>query len=88
MAKSATENSDSKSDDNSQLTRPRTVGDCRGGPRPCPFVSCRFNLLMDVDDRGNITLNVPKIGRKGFGGLWHLLVERHARLFTRLGKRE
>lgn len=46
------------------VTRPKTVGECRGGIRPCPWVSCRFNLLLDVDANGSLTLNVPKVGRR------------------------
>ena len=29
--------------------RPRTRADCIDGPRPCPWVSCRHNLFLDVD---------------------------------------
>lgn len=29
-------------------TRPKTRGECKGGPRPCPWVSCRHHLQMDV----------------------------------------
>jgi hypothetical protein len=39
------------------LERPATVGDCRGGVRPCPWLSCRFNLLVDVLEDGNLVLN-------------------------------
>lgn len=28
--------------------RPRTRGDCAAGPRPCPWVSCRHHLYLDV----------------------------------------
>lgn len=28
--------------------RPRTRGDCVDGPRPCPWVGCRYNLYLDV----------------------------------------
>lgn len=42
------------------IERPRTVGDCRNGPRPCPWVSCRFNLLLDIDKHGTLYLNVAK----------------------------
>lgn len=31
--------------------RPKTRGDCKGGIRPCPFVSCRFNLYLDTRKR-------------------------------------
>lgn len=29
--------------------RPATRGDCVDVPRPCPFVSCKFNLFLSVD---------------------------------------
>lgn len=35
--------------------RPRTRGDCASVPRPCPFVSCKWNLYLDVTDIGSIT---------------------------------
>lgn len=28
--------------------RPRKRGDCLNGPRPCPYVSCRYHLHLDV----------------------------------------
>lgn len=34
-----------------ERARPKTRNDCRGGIRPCPFISCKFNLYLDV--RGN-----------------------------------
>lgn len=39
------------------LKRPETVGDCRHAVRPCPWVSCRFNLLIDVLEDGSIVIN-------------------------------
>lgn len=39
------------------ITRPVTRGDCRDVPRPCPWVSCRFNLLLDVQPNGTIAFN-------------------------------
>lgn len=39
--------------------RPQTVGECRSGPRPCPWMSCRFNLLVDVLDDGSVVINAP-----------------------------
>lgn len=43
--------------------RPRTRGDCSGGPRPCPWVSCKHHLYLDVDPRnGNIKINA--VGRE------------------------
>jgi hypothetical protein len=41
--------------------RPRTRADCEGIPRPCPFISCRHNLYIDVKENGNIRLNFPHI---------------------------
>jgi hypothetical protein len=42
--------------------RPRTRGDCVDGPRPCPWVSCRYYLAheeqscaLDVADQGEHT---------------------------------
>lgn len=34
------------------LERPRTRGDCQGGPRPCPFVGCRHHNALDVTHMG------------------------------------
>lgn len=42
--------------------RPRTRGECAGGQRPCPWVSCRYHLYLDVQPRtGAIKLNLPDI---------------------------
>lgn len=48
--------------------RPRTRGECIDGPRPCPWVSCRYHLehpaescALDVADRGPST--VRRIGK-------------------------
>jgi len=30
------------------VVRPITRADCAGGQRPCPFVSCKFHLKLDV----------------------------------------
>ena len=38
--------------------KPRTRGDCASFGRPCPYVSCRHHLYLDVDERsGSIRLN-------------------------------
>jgi hypothetical protein len=40
--------------------RPRTRGDCAAVARPCPWISCRHNLFLDVDPRnGSIKYNWP-----------------------------
>jgi len=42
--------------------RPQTRGDCLRVPRPCPFVSCRYNLYLDIAPRtGSLKLNFPDI---------------------------
>lgn len=41
------------------MQRPLTVGDCRGGPRPCAYLSCKFNLLLDTLEDGSLVLNAP-----------------------------
>lgn len=40
--------------------RPRTRADCVNSPRPCVFVSCKYNLYLDVNpETGSIKLNFP-----------------------------
>lgn len=43
--------------------RPKSRADCLHGPhaeRPCPFVSCKHHLYLDVNDRtGSIKVNFP-----------------------------
>lgn len=42
--------------------RPKTRGECAEGPRPCPHVSCRHHLYLDVSPRtGAIKLNFPDL---------------------------
>lgn len=41
--------------------RPSTRADCKDGVRPCPFVSCRHHLFLDVKPNGNIRLNFPHL---------------------------
>ena len=41
-------------------TRPKTRADCMSAPRPCPYVSCKFNLYVDVNPRtGSVKMNFP-----------------------------
>lgn len=37
--------------------RPATRAECVYGERPCPHVSCRFHLLLDVYPTGSLVLN-------------------------------
>lgn len=39
--------------------RPPTRGSCEGMPRPCPFVSCRYNLYLDIRGDGVLRVNFP-----------------------------
>ena len=42
--------------------RPRVRAECRGGPRPCPYVSCRHHLAYEIDSDGEIVENFPGRG--------------------------
>src|SRR4051812_24424460 len=43
-----------------EATRPKLRADCAEGPRPCPYVSCKFNLYVDVNPRtGSVKMNFP-----------------------------
>lgn len=42
--------------------RPKTRGDCRDAVRPCPRVSCKHHLYLDVNpETGTITFNFPDL---------------------------
>lgn len=42
------------------IARPRTRADCAGGIRPCPWVSCRHHLFLEVNpSSGALRLNHP-----------------------------
>ncbi len=42
--------------------KPKTRSECTGGPRPCPFISCKHHLYVDVNPRtGAIKLNFPDL---------------------------
>jgi hypothetical protein len=44
------------------VEKPLTRGDCREGERPCPFVSCKHHLYLDVSVRtGAIKINFPDV---------------------------
>ena len=52
---------------NAEYERPQTREDCLPGgcneARPCPFVSCKFNVYLDVNERtGSIKFNFPELG--------------------------
>lgn len=39
--------------------KPRTRAECVEGERPCPYVSCRHHLYLDVMETGSLKLNFP-----------------------------
>jgi Sigma-70, region 4 len=42
--------------------KPKTRAECAEGPRPCPYVSCKHHLFIDVSPRtGAIKLNFPDL---------------------------
>ncbi len=42
--------------------KPRTRTECQDAPRPCPYVSCKHHLFLDVSARtGAIKLNFPDL---------------------------
>jgi hypothetical protein len=46
----------------SDYEKPRAREECENGPRPCPFVSCKHHLYIDVSARtGAIKLNFPDL---------------------------
>ena len=42
--------------------RPATRGECANVARPCPYVSCKYHLYMDVHPtKGSIKINFPDL---------------------------
>jgi hypothetical protein len=37
--------------------RPRLRSQCKDGPRPCPWLACRYHLALDVSEAGGIKVN-------------------------------
>ena len=45
-----------------EVERPSKRIECKGMPRPCPFVSCKHHLYLDVNqETGSIKLNFPDL---------------------------
>jgi len=41
-------------------TRPHVRAECADGPRPCPYISCKHHLYLDINPAtGSIKLNFP-----------------------------
>ncbi len=44
------------------VVRPSARGECANGVRPCPWVSCKHHLYLDVNpETGSIKLNFPDL---------------------------
>lgn len=61
-----TEEEDDDDDDDDEILskthRPRTRGDCKNTPRPCPWAGCKYHLYLDVSPKtGSIKLNFPNL---------------------------
>ena len=42
--------------------RPTTREDCRTAERPCPYISCKYHLYLDVNpETGSIKINFPDL---------------------------
>lgn len=42
--------------------RPKTRAECAGGQRPCPWVSCRYHLYLDLNPQtSHITIRHPDV---------------------------
>jgi hypothetical protein len=39
--------------------RPKTRSDCKDGPRPCPWVSCKYHLALEVTRFGGLKHRFP-----------------------------
>jgi hypothetical protein len=46
-------------DEEPELERPPSRAACKDVPRPCPFVTCRYNLYLDVRGDGVLRINFP-----------------------------
>ena len=48
--------------DEPSVSRPKTRGDCDEGLRPCPWVSCKYHVYVEVDQVfGSLKINRPDI---------------------------
>jgi hypothetical protein len=61
-ARTVTPRNDVLTDDaGAKLARPKTRGDCEDGCRPCPWISCKYNLYIDIDRSGGLRINFPEL---------------------------
>lgn len=54
--------------DNDAPAKPKTRGECLDGPRPCPFVSCKHQLFLEVNRySGSIRITFPDLEPEELG---------------------
>ena len=41
--------------------RPKTRADCIDSERPCPWISCKYHLYLEVSEIGSIKFNFPNL---------------------------
>jgi hypothetical protein len=58
-ARPAPESDESDSDEYWVPQKPKRRSECVDGPRPCPWVSCRYNLYLDIRADGVLRINFP-----------------------------
>jgi hypothetical protein len=46
-------------DEGEDLQKPKRRSECQDGLRPCPWVSCRYNLYLDIRADGVLRINFP-----------------------------
>lgn len=44
-----------------EINKPIKRSQCKNGIRPCPYISCKYNLYIDVMYNGSIKYNFPNI---------------------------
>lgn len=47
------------SDGSDYPRKPKHRSECLDGPRPCPWVSCRYHLYLDIRADGVLRINFP-----------------------------
>ena len=50
---------DDVTDEELHAMKPKNRSECVEGLRPCPWVSCRYNLFLDIRQDGILRLNFP-----------------------------
>ncbi|MBT3704493.1 hypothetical protein HOG17_01805 [Candidatus Peregrinibacteria bacterium] len=44
-----------------EANRPKIRAHCESGPRPCPFLLCRYHLYLEIKDTGALKINFPEM---------------------------